>query len=100
MEFELMIIMIKVCVKASCKKDLFVMKIHKVKVNFAWKQLEFFLRGYHLKFRKVKKWMEKKGRPGKKTKIETNKPNKFKGKHEQNMKTSMFREMILLQFIY
>ena len=55
MEYELMIIMIKVCVKASCKKDLFVMKIHKVKVNFAWKQLEFFLRGYHLKFRKVKK---------------------------------------------
>ena len=31
-----MIIVIKVCVKAFCKKDLFVMKIHKVKVNFAF----------------------------------------------------------------
>ena len=44
--------------------------------------------------------MENKGRPGKKIKIETNKPNKVKGKQEQNMKTSMFREMVLRQFIY
>lgn len=73
-----MFIMIKVCVKASCRKDLFVMKIHKVKVNFAWKQLEFFLRGCHLKFRKVKSEWKKKKEARQKTKIEINKPNKFR----------------------
>ena len=31
--------------------------------------------------------MERKGRSGKKTKVETSKPNKFKRKQEQNMKT-------------
>ena len=50
-----MIIMIRVCVKLSCKEDLFVMEIHKVKENFSWKLLDFFLRGCHLKFKKVKK---------------------------------------------
>ena len=68
MEYELMIIMIKVCVKASCKKDLFVMKIHKVKVNFAWKQLEFFWGVTIWSLEKLKSEWKKKGGQAKRQK--------------------------------